>query len=202
MAFHTEPFPDLTEIRGVQFPEGTAFRQLLFVGPPGAGKTSLVGKLRGWPEEGYLDLASRWWRSPQLTFRPREVHLGFPIVGGGESMALFEPEWLADMAPIDLSRVLLPPERRWFFQSDWRRRLIFDIQLLPAETIYELRQSRAKRGSHLVDRAVTLSQVSRQVEAYTQLAEHFQRRGMQVHVRTSLGGPPLRVVPSERADEP
>jgi len=116
-------------------------------------------------------------------------------VGGGESMALFEPEWLADATPVELSRVQLPPERRWFFQTDWRRRLIFDIQLLPAETLYSLRQSRAARGSHPIDRSVTLAQVSRQTEAYGQLAEHFQRQGMRVHVRTSLGGPPLRVVP-------
>jgi ABC-type cobalamin/Fe3+-siderophores transport system ATPase subunit len=90
---------DITLIKGVPFPAGERFRQTI-VTPPGSGKTTLVAKLGGWPEEGYLDLAaSNWWRSPILTFRPREVHFGCPFVGYEESHTVFEREWLEAAGP-------------------------------------------------------------------------------------------------------
>ena len=45
------PIPDLQLIHGVQFPKESKFRQFLVTGPPGAGKSTLVAKMRGWPYE-------------------------------------------------------------------------------------------------------------------------------------------------------
>ena len=109
----------------------------LFTGTRGVGKTTLIEQLGGWPGEGFLDLAGRgWWRSPLLSYRPREVHLGLPFEGMSESHAVFDPEWLEAPAALALGRIVLPPERRRFWQFDWRRRYLFDFLLPPPATFF------------------------------------------------------------------
>lgn len=190
----TRPIDGLVEQRGVLVPPEVKFRSLIVVGPPGSGKTTLVGQLRGWTEEGYLDLATRWWRSRQLTFRPRELHLGLPFRGHAESHAVFDPEWLADPTPLEPERIRLPPTKRWFFQADWYQRLAFDVQLIPAQEVYRARLARAEGGGHHVDIGVKLADVERQLAAYQAVALYLHQGGLQVHVRTAFGGPPLRIV--------
>lgn len=190
---------DITLIKGVPFPAGERFRQIIITGPPGSGKTTLLAKLRGWPEEGYLDLAvPNWWRSPILTFRPREVHFGFPFVGYEESHTVFDREWLEAPAPLDLGRVQIPPAKRWFFNIDWRTRYVFDFQLLPPERLYAVRMARMDKGSHPVDRVLSLEQVRRQVAVYEALALHFHRCGLKVFLRNTFEGRPRRIVDTER----
>ncbi len=194
-ALLTEEVEDLTEIKGVAFPSGVRFRQILVSGPPGSGKTTLVGKLGGWPEEGYLDLADkRWWQSSALTFRPREVHFGLPFAGHSESLAVFDREWLESRAEIDFARVRLPPEKRWFLATDWRAKYAFDFQLIPPERLFAVRTERAKKGLHPVDQDVTLEIVTDQVAVYEQLARFLNDRGFAVYVRHEFTGRPRRIV--------
>ena len=64
---NTTPVKDIQIIKGVVFPAHITFRQLLISGPPGSGKSTLVGMLGGWPEEGYVDLSSKkWWTAQCL----------------------------------------------------------------------------------------------------------------------------------------
>ena len=51
--FRLQPFEDLQDIKGIAFPASLKFRQLLVTGPPGCGKTRLINKIGGWPEEGF-----------------------------------------------------------------------------------------------------------------------------------------------------
>ncbi len=44
----------LQAIRGLPFPAGVRFREIIVAGPPGSGKTTLLRAIGGWPEEGYL----------------------------------------------------------------------------------------------------------------------------------------------------
>ncbi len=191
----TEEIEDLTEIKGVAFPSSVRFRQILVSGPPGSGKTTLVGKLGGWPEEGYLDLADkRWWQSSALTFRPREVHFGIPFAGHAESLAVFDREWLESRAEINLARIRLPPEKRWFLATDWRAKFAFDFQILPPERLFAVRTERAKKGLHPVDQDLSLEIVTDQVAVYEQLARFLHGHGFAVYVRNDFGGVPRRIV--------
>ena len=173
------------------------FRQLLVTGPPGSGKTRLIKKVGGWPEEGYIDLTLKnWWRAQSLTFRPREVHLGFPFVGHDKALTVFDREWLdAPQVPdLDPSRIILPPAKSHFLAVKWRQRFVFEFQIPPAEAILNWRLERSRLEVHPVDQGVTLDQVEKQVAVYREAALHFHRSGMLTYVRDEYDGVPKAIV--------
>ena len=192
---------DTRLIKNVLVPNTVKFRQIVVTGPPCSGKSKLVEKLGGWPEEGYIDLATeKWWQNRIFTFRPREVHFGFPFVGFEESHAVFDLEWLQSPTDIDFSRVHLPPGKRGVFSVDWRNRYAFDFQLLPAEQIYAICKERSKLGTHPIDLELTLQRVQLAVTAYEKLALFFHDNGMLVYFRDRFDGKPRTIVTSDSAD--
>ena len=187
-------------IKGIAFPRGVRFRQILVTGPPGSGKSSLIQKLGGWPEEGCIDLSQdHWWRSRVLAFRPREVHFRIPFKGFRDSHTVFDRAWLDAQTPIDYGRIQIPPGRIWFFQTNWKARFVFDFQLSPADRIYTIRKARAAIQSHPVDRTFTRVEIEEQCAVYALLAQHFQRSGLRVFVRTDFEGMPRTLIDEEEA---
>ncbi|MBU1138094.1 MAG: metallophosphoesterase [Proteobacteria bacterium] len=199
------PITDLQDIRGVKLPVGLNFIQLVVTGPPGAGKTYYINHVHGWPNEGYVDLTRKgWWKDQTLTYRPREVHLGFPFKGFSEALTVFDKEWLEAEEPLylELERIQIPPASNNLFQTNWRNRYIFEFLLPNPETIFKHRMERHKEGYFPVDKNLTLEMVIRQSAIYREVAFYMHQAKMQVYVREALDKPPMRIAEKDDVNIP
>ncbi len=199
------PIEDLQDIRGVQLPARLNFVQLVVTGPPGAGKTYYINHVHGWPNEGYVDLTRKgWWKDQTLTYKPREVHLGFPFKGFSEALTVFDKEWLEAEEPLflELDRIQIPPVKKYFFQSNWRKRFIFEFLLPDPKTIFRRRLERHKEGYFPVDKNLTLEMVVRQLDIYREVALYMHLAQMQVYVREGLSHPPMRIAGKDDVNVP
>ena len=188
-----KPLDDVQVIKGITFPPGIKYRQLIVTGPPGSGKSRIIREIGGWPEEGFIDLTLKnWWRAQSLTYRPREVHMGFPFVGYDDCLTVFDKTFSdsEEILELELSRIILPPLKTTFFSVDWRERYVFEFLVPLPENIMEWRLERSKHEVHPIDEGVTLNQIKRQISVYLEAAQYFSQSGLLVYVRENLGGVP------------
>ncbi len=199
------PIEDLQEIHGVLLPARLNFVQLVVTGPPGAGKTYYINKVHGWPNEGYVDLTRKgWWKDQTLTYRPREVHLGFPFKGFDEALTVFDKEWLEAEEPLilELERIQIPSVKTNIFQVNWLTRYIFEFLLPDPKKIYKRRRARHSEGYFPVDKNLSLEMVIRQSEIYREVALYLDQAGIQVYVREGISKVPMRIAEPDDVNVP
>ena len=193
--FELEEIKDLQWIEETSFPKNINPRKLLITGTPGSGKSTLLKKLKGWPEEGCLDISSKeWWKSQVLRQLPRELHFGLPFFGHEDSFPVYDTEKLNALSRLELDffRVPMPPPKKGAMSPDWRSRFAIEFQILPEEKVFEHRKNRAKQGTHHVDKDLTLERVEEEVRVYRSLALLFHRSGWTVYIRDDYNGVPKR----------
>jgi len=190
------PIKELQNIRGIALPIGLEFRQLVITGPPGAGKSYYINQIRGWPNEGYIDLTqNHWWKNQSLVYRPREIHLGLPFAGIAEALTVFDKEYL-DCQPrpvLELSRLRIPPAGNGPFATNWRDRYIFEFLIPEPEVVFNQRQARQSQGYFPVDDNLSLEMVEQQIAIYREVALYMHRAGIHVYIRKGLSNPPMRI---------
>jgi predicted phosphodiesterase len=192
-----QPIEQTQMIRGIHLPIGLEFLQLIVTGPPGAGKTFYINQIRGWPNEGFIDLTSKkWWKNQSLIYRPREVHLGLPFKGIPEALTVFDKEWLEADPPLVLNcaGIRIPPPATNFFQTNWKHRYVFEFIIPNPKIVYQRRSDRHHEGYFPVDDDLTLEMVTRQAEVYREVALYLHRAKMQVYIREDIHSLPMRIV--------
>ncbi|MBF0371424.1 MAG: GAF domain-containing protein [Magnetococcales bacterium] len=197
--FETHVISETQEIEGVLFPKEMDKRKLILTGPPGSGKSTIIRSVKGWPEEGYLDISSpEWWKSQALNMRPRELHFGLPFLGYDQAVPVYDTDSLDESTylEIDFFRIPLPPAGTSPLATNFRDKFVFEFLLPPAKVTFERRRNRSQEGSHHVDKHLTLTKVQEELEFFQSLALFFHQSGMNVHVREDSDGPPRRFVHS------
>jgi hypothetical protein len=195
-----EPVCELRAYRKVPVARCVRFHQIIVTGPPGAGKSTFIRQLGGWPEEGYVDLALKgWWRAQALAVRPREVHLALPFHDRPRALTLFDEDWSAHWRNLrlDEARIRMPPRPRHLLSVNWQARFVFEFLLPAPEQILADRRQRARVGTHPVDARIELDQIREQVRLFGRVARHFHVAGMQIYVRERVFDRPARIVDSE-----
>jgi hypothetical protein len=190
------PVAEIRFFRSVPVARSVRFNQMIVTGPPGSGKSTLIRKIGGWPEEGFVDLTQKgWWRSQALFVRPREIHLGLPFEGESGALSLFDDRWLDNWSTLVLeeTRIQLPPPKKHLLSVNWHGRFVFEFLLPSPERIFAVRCRRARAGTHPVDTRLDMDQIREQLNLFARVAQLFHRHGMRVYIRERVRSRPMRI---------
>ena len=177
----------LKEYRGILLPSKMKVDSWIVVGPPGSGKSYLIDKIAGYPNEVAIDISEKkWWTVEPLTHRPREIHLALPFKGFDGGLSVYDDKWkgLKEYPDLDFKKIKIPKKKKFIMAPNWRARFVFDFVLPPPKWLYENRQKRqASEDRRLVDIGLTPEWVAWQVHTYWRIAWYFHQAGLQVMLR-------------------
>lgn len=173
--------------KGIWHPKDLKKKSLLVAGPPGCGKSYLLKRLGGSPGEICINVAiKKWWSSPALAPRPKELHFALPFDEFDESLPVYDDRWAkAKKLPlIDPSRIRIPKKKKFFLATNWRAKFVFDFILPPPDWNWEMRKKRMKGGDErLVDAGLSKAWVTWQIQTHWWMAWHLYRAGLHVMIR-------------------
>jgi hypothetical protein len=177
----------LKDRNGILLPARMKVGSWIVVGPPGSGKSYLMEKIGGWPDEVCLDISmEKWWKVEPLTHRPREIHLALPFKGFDEGLSVYDEQWkgVQELPEVDFDRIRIPHKKKLILAPDWRARFVFDFILPPPGWLYEKRQERLSSDDvRLVDMGLTPEWIEWQVHIHWRAAWFFHQSGLQVMLR-------------------
>lgn len=177
----------LKELNGILLPVKMKVGSWIVLGPPGCGKSYLIGKIGGYPDEVAIDISEKkWWTVEPLTHRPREIHLALPFKGFEGGLSVYDEKWkeIKKLPELDYHRIKIPHKKKFILAPNWRARFVFDFILPPPDWLYEKRKQRLSSDDvRLVDMDLTPEWIQWQVHIHWQVAWFFHRSGLQVMVR-------------------
>ena len=178
----------LKEENGILYPTKMAFGSWIIIGPPGSGKSGMVKKIGGYPDEICIDISQeKWWTVEPLTHRPRELHFAFPFKGYEEKGLPVYDELFKEMdefPELDFTRVQIPHKKKFILAPNWRAKFVFDFILPPPAWLLENRKKRLSSGdTRLVDMELSAKWVAWQVNIHWKIACFFHQSGLQVMLR-------------------
>lgn len=182
-----EAFVKLKNENGIFYPAKMQTNSWIVVGPPGSGKSYLIEKIKGYPDEVGIDISQeKWWTVEPLTHRPREVHFAFPFKSFDEGLPVYDEKWqgLTEFPELDLERIQIPKKKKFILAPDWRAKFVFDFILPPPSWLFATRQKRqASDDIRLIDIELSPEWVAWQVHIHWQVAWFFHQSGLQVMLR-------------------
>ena len=177
----------LKDLNGILLPAKMKVGSWIVVGPPGCGKSYLIEKIGGYPNEVAIDISEKkWWTVEPLTHRPREIHLALPFKGFDGGFSVYDEKWkdVKEFPELDFDRIKIPHKKKFILAPNWRARFVFDFILPPPGWLYEARKKRlASDDVRLVDMGLTLEWVAWQVHIHWRVAWLFHQAGLQVMLR-------------------
>lgn len=177
----------LKDRNGILLPAKMRVGSWIVVGPPGSGKSYLMEKIGGWPDEICLDISmDKWWQVEPLTHRPREIHVALPFLGVDEALSVYDERWkgMKKLPEVDFDRIRIPQKKKFILAPNWRARFVFDFILPPPAWLYDKRRERLSSDDvRLVDMGLTPRWVEWQVHSHWRVAWFFHRSGLQVMLR-------------------
>ncbi len=125
----------LQDRNGVLFLAKMKFPSWIVAGPPGSGKSYLIGKIGGWPGEVCLDITmKKWWAVEAFTHRPREIHFALPFIEIDERHSVYDEklQGVKEFPELDVEQIRIPSKNRFILDPKWRARFFCDFILPPS----------------------------------------------------------------------
>ena len=177
----------LKDRNGILYPSKMKFSSWIVVGPPCTGKSYLIEKIGGYPNEVAIDISEdKWWKVEPLTHRPREIHLALPFKGFDGGYSVYDDKWKGteEFPELDFDRIKIPHKKKFVLAPNWRARFVFDFILPPPRWLFAAREKRlASNDMRLVDVGLTPEWVAWQVHVHWRVAWFFHQAGLQVMLR-------------------
>ena len=145
----------LKDRNGILYPSKMKFSSWIVVGPPCTGKSYLIEKIGGYPNEVAIDISEhKWWKVEPLTHRPREIHLALPFKGFDGGYSVYDDKWKGteEFPELDFDRMFLLKKKDYLYEPPPKYPAVnFELSLvIPERRFFEEIRETVFSASNLV----------------------------------------------------